>query len=245
MEWAVVSTKTQQLCDNGRRLPTLIVNQGDTTVILSNESSFNIGLNLNPGLAYRCAPNVNLWARTESGESVVILDRTNGEFYDADPKEGPEGPAGPVGPAGPEGPAGPAGPAGPEGPAGPTGAEGPTGPEGPEGPAYPLSDTGWINVVFIGAWVNFDAFRTVQYRRIDNQVWLRGVAKNGAVGAGGCFTLPVGFRPPARANNDKFYITASQGAPAYVTVNGSDGIVRVEIGNNAYVTFDSIVFLLD
>jgi hypothetical protein len=105
-------------------------------------------------------------------------------------------------------------------------------------------DTGWIDVVFQNGWSNFDA-RTVQYRRRNGEVWMRGIAKNGTVGGGAiAFTLPAGFRPPARVSNDDYFASVGNGAHASISVNG-DGAVRVETGSNVYVTFDNVRFLVD
>lgn len=103
-------------------------------------------------------------------------------------------------------------------------------------------DTGWIDVVFQNGWVNFDT-RTVQYRRRDGEVWLRGIAKNGTIGAA-VFTLPPGFRPPARVTRDLYFAVPSVSAFASATVNG-DGQVLFENGSNTWITFDGIRFLVD
>lgn len=103
-------------------------------------------------------------------------------------------------------------------------------------------DTGWIDVVFQNGWVNFDT-RTVQYRRKDGEVWLRGIAKNGVIGQP-VFTLPAGFRPPARVTRDLYFAVPSVSAFASATVNG-DGQVLFENGSNTWITFDGIRFLVD
>jgi hypothetical protein len=103
-------------------------------------------------------------------------------------------------------------------------------------------DTGWIDVVFQNGWVNFDV-RTVQYRRKDGEVQMRGLAKNGALNVP-AFTLPPGFRPPARNPYDNYFAVPSNNAHATVAVTG-DGTVRVESGNPVWVSFDDVRFLVD
>lgn len=106
-----------------------------------------------------------------------------------------------------------------------------------------LADTGWLDVTFQNGWVNFDA-RKVQYRRRGNEVWLRGIAKSGTVGAVAAFTLPVGFRPASRVVVDNYFASPCNGGFAVIGVSG-DGTVRVEGGSNVWVAFDSVRFLID
>jgi hypothetical protein len=58
--------------------------------------------------------------------------------------------------------------------------------------------TPWTGVTFQNGWVNFGgAYQTAQYRKVGDVVQVRGVIKSGTVGSI-AFTLPVGFRPPAK-----------------------------------------------
>lgn len=61
--------------------------------------------------------------------------------------------------------------------------------------------TAWTNVSggigFLNSWVDYGgAFNVMQYRKIGDVVYLRGLIKNGTSGQK-AFTLPVGHRPPA------------------------------------------------
>lgn len=59
-----------------------------------------------------------------------------------------------------------------------------------------LGDSGWINMVLINSWVQYDAAgtpRTPQYRKINGVTHVKGVMKNGA--AVGFWVCPAGFRP--------------------------------------------------
>lgn len=60
--------------------------------------------------------------------------------------------------------------------------------------------TAWTNVTFSGTWVNSGSgWQDVQYRKLGDMVQLRGSCTLGAAVSGTTiFTLPVGFRPPAR-----------------------------------------------
>lgn len=99
----------------------------------------------------------------------------------------------------------------------------------------------WQDVVFENGWVNFDV-RTVQYRIKGNEVWLRGIARDGTVGGVPAFTLPPGFRPPARLSHDLYFPVVSNNAFGVVSVKG-DGTVYVDVGSNTWVSFDSVRFL--
>jgi hypothetical protein len=57
----------------------------------------------------------------------------------------------------------------------------------------------WTSVTgFSNGWINYGSvFQTAQYRKIGDVVTLRGLIKSGTVGSS-AFTLPAGYRPPAR-----------------------------------------------
>lgn len=91
---------------------------------------------------------------------------------------------------------------------------------------------------FTNGWVNFDAGHPAQYRKIGDEVELRGLIKTGTVGTG-AFTLPAGFRP---FQTDDTFPVASNGAYGQVTVFAT-GVVQ--IGNpasNVYAYLSGIRF---
>ncbi|HET9667277.1 MAG TPA: hypothetical protein VFP09_10990, partial [Desertimonas sp.] len=70
---------------------------------------------------------------------------------------------------------------------------------GPASAFVPAPDPtpAWTNVTFTGTWVNFGGLtQATQYRKIGDQVYVRGFVKSGTIGTS-AFTLPVGYRPPA------------------------------------------------
>lgn len=76
------------------------------------------------------------------------------------------------------------------------------GPQGPPGMPGPPAEvpTQWTGVTFQNNWVDYGgAVQLVQYRKIGDIVYVRGVMKNGILGSP-AFTLPVGFRPPMNMN---------------------------------------------
>ncbi len=75
-------------------------------------------------------------------------------------------------------------------------------------PDIASAPSAWTAASFEGTWVNFGStFQTVQYRKVDDIVQIRGLAKDGTIGSV-IFTLPAGFRPPA----DLHFINYSNGA---------------------------------
>lgn len=86
--------------------------------------------------------------------------------------------------------------------------QGPMGPTGPAGPTTP-APTAWTNVGFQNSWVNVGGgFQTMQYRRVNDTVQLRGMIKDGIAGQP-AFTLPAGFRPPANITIGAITINAT------------------------------------
>jgi hypothetical protein len=82
----------------------------------------------------------------------------------------------------------------------------------------------WTNVTFAGAWINFGPpYQNCQYRKVGDDVEVRGMCKSGAVGP--LFTLPVGFRPPA----DLQFTTASGSLFAMLVIT-SAGVVSLSTG---------------
>lgn len=172
-----------------------------------------------------------IWVRSSAG--LVELPT---------PGVGPPGPAGPAGPTGPVGPTGPNGATGATGPTGPTGATGATGASGAAGPGVPTGGTtgqvlaknsgtdydtawttpsgaspgAWTAVSFQNSWANFaSGFHNVEYRKVGDIVYLRGMAKSGASGSV-VFTLPSGFRPTA----DMIFAIVGNASFAYLTIGG-------------------------
>jgi len=58
----------------------------------------------------------------------------------------------------------------------------------------------WIAVSYLNSWVDFAAgYQGVEYRLVGDLVQVRGTCKSGTPGATNpIFTLPAGYRPPAR-----------------------------------------------
>jgi hypothetical protein len=81
MDWVEVGTNPGQLLSPGRSKPTLVVNQGTVDILLSEQSSIGIGLRLRPGFGYQCDTDINLWAKTDAGSSIVVLHNSHGVIF--------------------------------------------------------------------------------------------------------------------------------------------------------------------
>jgi hypothetical protein len=133
----------------------------------------------------------------------------------------------------------------------------------PGAPIYGPSavDTGWITPTFTNGWTNYSgAFNQAGYRRIGNQVFLRGLVVGTTGAANPMFTLPVGFRPTSQnlltAGNQVTTSSAASAGTAHThTVAAvstrlnvtAAGLVSVEAttASNAYTSLDGVSFFID
>lgn len=85
--------------------------------------------------------------------------------------------------------------------------------------ATQVDDTGWVNLTLSGAWVNYTAgYGNAQYRRIGDEVHLRGMVKDGAADST-IATLPNDLWPPIQMP----FAVATQARPAITTGAASAG----------------------
>lgn len=87
-------------------------------------------------------------------------------------------------------------------------------------------DSGWITPTLVTGW-STDGLQPVQYRKVGNEVFMRGRA-NGVAAADPLFTLPAGFRPDTA--DEMRFAGISGGAATGVTriVVRSDGTINVQ-----------------
>lgn len=99
--------------------------------------------------------------------------------------------------------------------------------------------TAWVAVTFQNGWVDFvGTHQLCQYRKIGDNVQIRGLVKSGTVGAGfAIFVLPAGFRPPLDLN----IATVSNGLFGQVQINQA-GWVQAIVGSNAWFSLNDITF---
>lgn len=103
--------------------------------------------------------------------------------------------------------------------------------------------TTWTAVSFTNSWANYGSgYQTVQYRKVGDEVQLRGVMKLGSLAA--AFTLPTGFRPPATIPFGVLDINSGVFlAYGEVATTGVVSIVSYSSGgSNAFVDLSSIRF---
>jgi len=91
--------------------------------------------------------------------------------------------------------------------------------------------TPWVNVTYQNGWLDYTGgYSPVQYRKVGDIVYVRGVMKQGALN-NVAFTLPVGFRPPTIIQKN------AAGTASTVDYNPS-GTCYVAGGGNGAVTVD-------
>jgi hypothetical protein len=92
------------------------------------------------------------------------------------------------------------------------------------------------NPDFENSWVNNGATQTAGfYKDKFDRVWLKGLIKNGTVGAVPAFTLPVGYRPDEAQNFSGIDATGTPSARIFVD---TDGHVEIRAGNNGFIGLD-------
>lgn len=85
---------------------------------------------------------------------------------------------------------------------------------------FPLDPSSWIAVAFVGGWGNLGApAQVVQFRKVGDEVQIRGVMTGGAIGAV-AFVLPIGFRPPATM----YVAGASNGAYGQMSIDAAGNV---------------------
>lgn len=102
----------------------------------------------------------------------------------------------------------------------------------------------WIAVTsFLNSWVNYGgSYEDAGYYRDSfDIVYLRGVVKDGTVGAAGViFTLPVGYRP----ENNRIFSNYTNSGVGHVEVE-SDGDVIAKAGGNTWFSLDGVSFRVE
>lgn len=112
-----------------------------------------------------------------------------------------------------------------------------------EGESALTIDTGWTAPTFLNSWVNYGAggWSTAAYRKVGNRVYLRGLVKDGTLGAA-VFTLPSGYRPTAGLHFGVICSDTTVPGKAQVLADGS---VVASTGANSHFSLDEISFFVD
>ncbi len=94
----------------------------------------------------------------------------------------------------------------------------------------------WTTATLTNSWVAFGAgFQAPEYRLVNGKVELRGLMKNGTIGAVTAFSLPWG--PPDSIVFDTDSNNAHGGGRIFPS-----GIVQAVIGNNAWFSLENVSF---
>jgi hypothetical protein len=82
--------------------------------------------------------------------------------------------------------------------------------------------TAWANLTMQNAWVSYGTGYAPQYRKIGDEVQIRGLMKSGATSTA-AFTLPVGFRPAY----EESFVELGAGALSAISI-ATNGIATVQ-----------------
>lgn len=83
------------------------------------------------------------------------------------------------------------------------------------------SPTPWTAVTFQNGWINYGgAYQTAQYRKVGDEVQVRGTIKSGTQMTV-AFTLPAGFRPPAKMQ----FSQESSDAHSWIEVDAAGQVI--------------------
>lgn len=106
-------------------------------------------------------------------------------------------------------------------------------------------DAGWITPTFQNGWVNYGGlYATAGYRK-DGQgiVHLKGLVKDGALGATPVFTLPVGYRP---AETHLFGVASNTtGGAGRVDVTSGGLVQALTPSVSSWVSLEGVIFLAE
>jgi hypothetical protein len=108
--------------------------------------------------------------------------------------------------------------------------------------SIPETDSEWNAPTLLNSWVNFGAgFDTAAYRKVNNQVMLRGVIKSGTTTSGTVlFTLPAGFFP----SSHRVFAALSGASMVRVDVRSTGDVQLGGAASAVFLTLDGISFFI-
>lgn len=112
-----------------------------------------------------------------------------------------------------------------------------TGTEAPTGAYY---EAVWTPATLTNGWVNYDVntYPAAAYRKVNDLVYLRGLVRNGTIGASG-FNLPPGYRPP---RNHHFLVNGNDLPCSVRVLMGGDVWIGTGSQSNVWIDIAGIVF---
>jgi hypothetical protein len=112
-------------------------------------------------------------------------------------------------------------------------------------PALPIPETPppWTQATLENGWLNYlGGYPVAAYRKIGDEVSLRGLIRAGTTGTVAAFTLPVGFRPPLAAGNAQHFPLAANDAFGMARVSGAGAVQIASVTNNSWVDLSAVRF---
>ena len=112
-----------------------------------------------------------------------------------------------------------------------------TGTEAPTGAYY---EAFWTPATLLNGWTNYDVntYPAAAYRKVNDLVYLRGLVRNGTIGASG-FNLPVGYRP---LRNHHFLVNGNDLPCSVRVLMGGDVWIGTGSQSNVWIDIGGIVF---
>ena len=109
-----------------------------------------------------------------------------------------------------------------------------------------VADSGWQNLQFINSWHNGSGQNPAQYRKIGNQVFLRGLVYNGGNNNRNTAQLPTGFFNSSWINNCFFPVWFNGETGNCVQITNLGAIISPRsMTNEQWYSLDGISFLVD
>ena len=108
-------------------------------------------------------------------------------------------------------------------------------------------DTGWQNIEYLNTYssYNANAYNPLQYRKIGNQVFIRGMITSSTTGAVGWYATAGALPSSARPRKSVYCIADDSGTAIGVSVQNDDGGIRVFNVSTGWISLDNINFFID
>lgn len=104
-----------------------------------------------------------------------------------------------------------------------------------------LRQEDWTGAQLLHGWTNYNNSynQAAYYKSKDGRIYLRGLVKDGVLGeAATIFTLPSGYRPPAR----EIHIAKSKSGYGRVDISTDGRVIPLNFASNKWVSLDGISF---
>lgn len=108
------------------------------------------------------------------------------------------------------------------------------------------ADTGWQNITYEHTYSSYDAsvFNPLQYRKIGNQVFIRGMIKSTTTNPIGANAIAGTLPSTAKPAKGVYFIANNVDSPISVNIDASGGI-KVFNTSASWIALDGINFFID